>query len=219
MCYHILNQKGNVIARSSVQRVTKLDLQTTEYKELFESYDDSIKDKLKCKDRSYDGAKSHSKDLADLLAFNSSFNDEYNRVFDNKDIPETDDHTPEVLEYTYFNMELTIFRDSGGPKFTRVTKTLRDADGLPIGAANDIPLLDTRLYEVAYGDGHEVSLAANKIAINVFDKVYEEGNRYVLFDEIIDHHTYGSEVQEEDAFITASDDSRRRHETTKYWEI
>ena len=56
--------------------MTKLDLQTTEYKELFESYDDSIKDKLKCKDRSYDGAKAHSKDLADLLEFNTSFNDE-----------------------------------------------------------------------------------------------------------------------------------------------
>ena len=219
MCYHILNQKGNVIARSSVQRVTQLELQTTEYKALFESYDDSIKDKLKCKDRSYDGGKPHPEDWADLLEFDSDFNDEFNRVFDNKDIPEADDHTPEVLEDTYLNMELAIPRDSEGPEFARVTKRLRDADGLPIGTANDNPLLDTRLYEVEYGDGHKASLAANTIAINMFAQVDEEGNRHVLFDEIIDHRTDGSELQEEDAFITSNNGSRRRRETTKGWEI
>ena len=32
MCYHILNQTGQVVSRSSVQRVTQLELQTTEYK-------------------------------------------------------------------------------------------------------------------------------------------------------------------------------------------
>ena len=118
------------------------------------------------------------------------------------------------MKYTYFNIELAIFRNSGGPEFARVTRTLRDTDGLPIGTANDIPLLDTRLYEVVYKDGHEASLAANKIAINVFAQVDEEGNRHVLFDDIIDHRTYVYKVQEEDALITTSNGGRRRHETT-----
>ena len=50
MCYHILNQNGEVIARSSVQTVTQLELQTTEYNNLFETFDTAIKFKLKVKE-------------------------------------------------------------------------------------------------------------------------------------------------------------------------
>jgi hypothetical protein len=39
-------------------------------------------------------------------------------------------------------------------------KDLSDKDGLPIGTANNNPIMDTRLYEV---DGHKASLAANTI--------------------------------------------------------
>ena len=50
MCYHILKQNGKVLVRSSVQRVTQLELQTTEYKGMFEDFYRSIKDKLNFKD-------------------------------------------------------------------------------------------------------------------------------------------------------------------------
>ena len=43
MCYHVLNQNGKVVARSSVQRVTQLELQTNEYKTLFDTFDVKIK--------------------------------------------------------------------------------------------------------------------------------------------------------------------------------
>ena len=136
------------------------------------------------------------------MEFDSDFNDEFNRVFDDKDIPEADDYTPKVLEATYLNMELRIPRDMDGPEFAKVTKRLRDTDGLPIVTTNDKPLLDTRLYKVEYGDGHKASLPVNTISINMFAQVDDEGNIHVLFDEIMDHHTDGSEIKEEDAFIT-----------------
>jgi hypothetical protein len=47
------------------------------------------------------------------------------------------DFTPDVFDDTYLNMELAIPRDSDGPKFARVTKRLKDKDGLPIGRANN----------------------------------------------------------------------------------
>ena len=50
---------------------------------------------------------------------------------------------PEVMNDTYLNMELALPCDSGGPTFAKVTKLLRDANGIPIGTANDNPLLDT----------------------------------------------------------------------------
>ena len=112
-------------------------------------------------------------------------------------------------------MELALPRDSEGPEFARVTKRLRDANGIPIGTANDNPILDTRVYEVEYLDGHKASLAANAIAENMFSQVDDEGNRHVLFDGIVDHRVNGEEMKKEKSFITSHNGGRRRRETTK----
>ena len=97
---------------------------------------------------------------------------------------------------------MALPRDSEGPEFARVTKRLRDANGLPIGTENDNPILDTRMYEVEYADGHKESMAANTIAINMFAQVDEDGNRHVLFDEITDHSSDESAVKQANAIIT-----------------
>ena len=112
-------------------------------------------------------------------------------------------------------MEVALPRDPEGPEFARVTKRLRDANGIPIGTANDNPLLDTRIYEVEYLDGYKASLSANTIAENMFAQVDDEGNRHVLFDSIVDHRTDGSQITQDDAFITFSNGGRRSRETTK----
>ena len=69
--------------------------------------------------------------------------------------------------------------DQGGeqPEYSRVKKRLKDNQGRPIGIASDNPILDTRMYEVEYQDGHTGLLAANLIAENLFAQVDEEGNR------------------------------------------
>ena len=219
MCYNILNQNGAIVSRSSVQRVTQLELQTDEYKTLFHDFDQSIKARLKCKDRSYDGAKPHPEDWADLLESDPDFNEEFNRCFNNQDIAEADNHTPDILDDTYLQMELAMPRESDGPEYARVTKRLKDAKGLPIGTANDNPILDTRMYEVEYLDGYKQSLAANVIAMNMFAQVDAEGNRHVLFDQIIDHRTDGTNIKLSNSFITSGNGGKRRVETTKGWEI
>jgi hypothetical protein len=116
-------------------------------------------------------------------------------------------------------MELAVPRDGDGPEFARVTKRLRDKDGLPIGKANNNPILDTRMHEVEYPDGHKASLAANAIAENMFAQVDDEGNRRVLFDAITDHRTDGSEIKQQDAFVHTRSGTQRRKETTRGWEI
>jgi hypothetical protein len=46
-------------------------------------------------------------------------------------------------------MEVAIPRSGGEVEFAKVTKRLLDKnDGLPIGTANDNPILDTRIYKV-----------------------------------------------------------------------
>ena len=75
------------------------------------------------------------------------------------------------------------------------------------------------MYEVEYQDGHKASLSANAIAQNMFAKVDEEGNRHILFQEIVDHRVDGKEFKQQDAFITTNTGTRRRRETTQGWEI
>lgn len=63
----------------------------------------------------------------------------YNDNFDNNvTFPE--------YEHTYLNMEVALPKDNNGPEFARVTKGLRDANGIPIGTAHDNPLLHSRIY-------------------------------------------------------------------------
>jgi hypothetical protein len=116
-------------------------------------------------------------------------------------------------------MELAIPRDGDGPEFARVTKRLRDKDGLPIDRAHNNLILDTRICQVEYPDGHKASLAANAIAENMFAQVDDEGNRHVLFKEIVDHQTDESEVKQQDDYVHTRSGTKHRKETTKGWEI
>ena len=127
--------------------------------------------------------------------------------------------TPDVYD-TYLNMKLAIPQgDSLKPRLARVTKRLKDTNGLPIGLANENPILDTRMYEVQYLDGEKASLAANSIAENLFAQIDDDGNRQVLMDDIIGHRSNDHAVKQQDAFIVTKTGTKRRKETTKGWEL
>ena len=219
MTYHVLTQRGTVISRSTVQRVTNLELSTDPVKAIFKEFDDRIAKKFKTEAMGYDGDKPNPEDWADLINDDTEFRNEFDKIYNNDAIKKADDYTDKTLYDTYLNMEVALPRDSDGPEYAKVTKRLRDANGKPIGRAHDNPILDTRLYEVEYLDGHKASLTANTIAENLFSQVDDEGNRHVLFDAILDHRVDGSELKDEDAFIISSNGCKRRRHTTKGWEI
>ena len=149
------------------------------------------------------------------------FFEEFHSVVSNSEIKEADEEfTPDTYDDWYLNMELAVQRgDNPNPQYAKVTKRLRDADGILIGTANENPILDSHMYEVEYQDGTTASLAANYIAENLFAQVDQEGNIHVLLDELIDYRVNGREVKLQDAFITTRTGTRRRHETTIGWEL
>ena len=61
--------------------------------------------------------------------------------------------------------------------------------------------------------------AANIIAENLFAQVDEKGNHSVLFDEIVDVRIDGTQVLQQDAFVTTSSGTYRRVTTTKGLEV
>jgi hypothetical protein len=222
MSFWVVTSSGRVMSRTTVQRVTNLELQIDENKVKCADFTTSLSERLGGNDivmLDEDGDLIVPDDWDDPR-FNEEFVEEYGRTINDPKLKEADqEFTPDTYDDTYLNMELALPRDGAEVQFGRVVKRLRDKDGLPIGTAHDNPILDTRMYEVEFQDGHKTSLAANAIAENLFAQIDDEGNRHVLFQEITDHRTNGKQVLQQDAFITTRSGTRRRRETTMGWEV
>ena len=222
MSYWVLTVNCMVIARTTVQQVTSLEMQATHMKERTQAFDEVTKAKIK--DRAHtilEGGKKQPYDWSDHpFEEDPDFAEEFHEVISNNELKETDDaFTPDVYDM-YLNMELAIPQgESLEPRLARVMKRLNDANGLPIRLANENPILDTRMYEVEYLDGERTSLAANNIAENLFAQIDDEGNRQVLMGEIIGHWSTEHAVKQQDAFIMTKTGTKRHREKTKGWEL
>ena len=223
MSYWVLTQKGNVISHTTVSRVTNLEMQIDSTKSRLQEFDTAITDRLNDKAHIIiEGGKSQPNDWSDH-PFDEDFNfvEEFHLVVSNSEIKDADEEfTPDTYDDRYLNMELAVPRgDNPNPQYAKVTKQLRDTNGIPIGTANENPILDSRMYEVEYQDGTKASLAANYISENLFAQVDQEGNRHVLLDELIDYRVNSREVKLQDVFIMTGTGTRRRCETTIGWEL
>ncbi|KAI2499334.1 Reverse transcriptase (RNA-dependent DNA polymerase) [Fragilaria crotonensis] len=224
MSFWVLASNGKVLSRTTVQRMTQLETQVDENKARMQAYTVQLTERIGGNDiiarDGGDGDVVLNIDDWDDPAYDPEFVQEFGRTINDPSIKEADhEFTPDSYDDTYLNMELALPREGGEVQFGHVVKCMRDKDGLPIGTANDNPILDSRLYEVEFQDGYKTSLAANAIAENLFAQIDDEGNRHVLFQEIIDHRTNGKQVLQQDAFITTRTGTRRRRETTVGWEL
>ena len=172
MSYYILTQTGAVIARTTVQKVTNLEVQIDDYKALLAEYDSETHRRFKEDDFQVEGDNPNPEYWAEFMEFDEDFQEEFKNIVSDDNIKEADaTFNPQVFDNTYLNTELVLTRDGGETTFACVTKRLKDANGLPIGTSNKNPILDTRVYEVEYTDRHKVSMAANAIAMNLFEQV------------------------------------------------
>ena len=225
MSYWILTEAGRVIARTTVQRVTNLELSTVEVQQRCQHYDERVTQVLNDENHVIP----HDNDIV-LQDWNDypvdedpDFVEEFQHVISDQSIPEQDDNfTPDVFDDTYLHMEIALPRGGGDQEdtqFAKVVKRLRDKEGRPIGTANENPMLDTREYEVEFLDGHCESLSANIIAQHLFSQIDEEGHRHLLLDDIIDFRRDDTAVDKEDAFVIMRNGVRRHKLTTSGWQL
>ncbi len=222
MSFWVVTSTGKVLSRTAVQRVTNLELQLDENKAKCEAFTTAITERLGGNEMIPIGedCRIMIPDNWDDPNFNKEFVEEYGKTINDPNIREADqDFTPDSFDDTYLNMELALPRVGAEVQFGRVVKQLRDKDGFPIGTAHDNQILDTRLNEVGFQDGHKTSMAANAFAENLFAEVDDEGNRHVLFAEIVDHRTNGKQLTQQDAFVVDRSSTKRRRETTAGWEL
>ena len=220
MSFWVLMPSCRVVSRTLVQRIMNLELQEETNKRRLTAFDDAVKEYLRYYNHVLNnGGKSEPYDWSTHpFEDDQDFPEEFDNAVNNPEVKEEDElFTPDTYDQ-YLQMELALPQgDSLEPRLAKVTKQLKDANGIPIGTADQNPLLDTRMYEVEFADGGNASLAANYIAENLFAQVDDEGNRQVLMNEIIDYRTNGTKLKQQDAFITTKTGAKRRRETTKGW--
>ncbi len=222
MCSHVLQENGQITARSTVWTPTQLELQTDEVKQTFAAFDQSINAMLKTGEFPTIGDKPNPQDWADLTKDDLDFREEFFQVYQDPNLKDEEaglEPSPGIADEQFLRMELALPREGDSSMLARVRKRMKDKDGKAVGIAHSNPILDTRVFEVEYMDGYTVSMTANAIAEHLFSQVDSEGRRLLLIDEIMDHRKSDQAVEIADGFITSANGRRHRRRTTKGWEL
>jgi Reverse transcriptase (RNA-dependent DNA polymerase) len=223
MSYWILTPTCRVVSRTTVQRVTNLERQQDTIISRCKAFDENISTQLKDEkhivalDESYKSLEPTKEELE----LDQDYIDEMSKAINDTTIPHADPKESTADAYdSYLNMEVNLPRGDGAAmQRGRVTKRMKDNDGQPIGVAHQNPLLDTRVYEVEWLDGHREQLTANVVAENLFAQVDQEGNQFSLLDDIIDHRKTDQAILNTEAFRKGKSGMKIRVPTTKGWEI
>ena len=94
---------------------------------MFSEFDEEIKRRIKDDAFPVDEDLPDSIKWADMLEDDKDFQEELDRIYQYKDIPEAYNvFTLEIMDDTYMNIEVALPRDTDGPDFARVTKHLED---------------------------------------------------------------------------------------------
>lgn len=211
LCYWVLPESGNPIARSTIQCWTTDEVVDPTMKLLLAAYDKKIAERLRTV-----GFINEEIPLG-LMAYDPD-EDDVAEPFDTEAaMPEADDYDVEAFD-KYLTAQVLLPHGDGMSRAT-VASRKRDTDGNPIGKANANPLLDTRIYEVQFDDGVVGEYAANLIAESLYAQVDEEGNEFLLMQEIVDHERLGDAIARDDMWTTGHNGNKHKRRTTKGWKL
>jgi hypothetical protein len=214
MCYWILKSNGEVVSRSTVQRITTEDLMSDNIQQRIKEMDEQIN--LRLKDEGFELAETNENQLfqEDLAGDDEvAFADGIEPMIDE----DNKEYTPDAYD-PYIGTEILIAHGDQADR-ARVSKRIKANDGTPIGMSNSNPLLDTRLYSVEFSDGEVAEIQANIIAENMFAQVDSEGREQMLLHEIKGHRKDDSALTKENGYRLGRGGNKIRKRTTKGWQF
>ena len=225
MSYWILPKSGIPISCTTVQRLTNLEKQMDSWKFRMKQFDEDLHQKFNARTAAIEldpGAIQAGKHLS-LDMEDEEFLEEYRQVIDDEELPHADNvqsSDDDVFAIDpYINMLVGINQGDDTILDACMKRRAVDENGRPIGTSHPNPILDTRRYHLEYTDGTEEIMAANIIAENLLSQVDEEGNRQMLFDEIIAHQVLPDAVHKNQGTYTLPSGAVRKKRTTRGWEF
>ncbi len=193
-----------IIARTTVQHVTREDLLNEDVRQQVEEFDHNVDERLN--DRGFmaqdPGAtlflqdEDNTNDTGGVTT--TPTEEEYGDMLTMGTL-EADDVNDETLD-KYLNAELIFDMGTGAERRGHVIKRAKVTTGQPIGRGHANPLFYTREYVIEFTDGSLKNYFANVIAENMYAQVDDEGRQYQLLDKITDHRSDGMALRIEDGF-------------------
>ena len=225
LCYWILTENAKVVARTTVQHITKEESLDPEKIEKIRAYHDGIEMTMAdCHyiDNSPDFASFVNEDLPDP---------EMGEIYNSNEEPYHGYTLPEIEEIgamddaedaadvydKYLGVEVALPGTGNAKQMARVVKRIKTGNENTDGNYN--PILDTSEYLVEFGDGTTKELTANIIAESMFSQVDAEGHHYQLLDEITEHRKLDTAIPKKDGFYTSRSGQKVPKFTTRGWEF
>ncbi|KAG7370183.1 reverse transcriptase RNA-dependent DNA polymerase [Nitzschia inconspicua] len=206
MTAKVLNEKGNVIYRSTFRAITREEEDNPKEQELRNDFDRKVEEILgpdmKLEDMPQD-------DTPEYERYEDDDSDPIN-------VEDRDDVDQNAIDM-YLKAEV-LLPIAGEMRTGSVSRRKRDADGNLIGKAAANPIMDTRMYVVTFPDGREAEYSANVIAENMLSMCDPEGNQYILLKHITDHRKDDTAISKENGFVWVRGRKCPR-KTTKGWQL
>jgi len=215
MCYWVLPITGIPIARTTIQEVTKEELNSSEVKRLVEVYDKEIEEKFRSNTDS-------------IITSFQLYREDENIDNEQEQEPIDPDATALIIDeidndaYDELLYVEPILHRDGQQIRARVTGRKRDANGNPIGQFHPNPMLNSRIYLAEFPDGCIQELSANAIVEAVYNQIDGDGYDENLFQDIIDHRFDSTALTKEELQqlrCVRSENQGKRFCTLKGWEI
>lgn len=222
MCYNILLANGQHITRSSVIPIPDEDLNDDSIKDKMKTFMDSVTDKIGDHSKAVVRGETVNDDIMYYDAFFDSTEDDdttwpWETEFDKLPLADQDATTLENLD-KYIGANIVLPGRDGQEVLTVVKGRKRDANGELVGSGNTNPILDTRIFQVEFPDGHLEEYATNTIAEALYSQVDEQGNSTGLMHEICNHRKSDKAILISDGFVT-SGSTPKPVITTKGWDL
>ena len=133
-----------------------------------------------------------------------------------KRVPEPDNYSTDA--YNKLISACITLPVSGINQQGQVKRHNRDLDGSNIGKHHPDMSLNTTMYEVQFDNGHTESYAANIIAKNIYEQLDDEGNKFKLIKEIIEHKRDNMAIPKEAGTFTLKGRTHQK-KTTRGWPL
>ena len=163
MSQYVLNSKGKIIPRQTIRKLTKAELNDENEIKLRDQFTTLINKKFGQPPEAAETGINDTSKMKDIDHFES--------------------------EDEYLKMEIMLPHEKNNTKMGKVIRRCTDEHNQPLGKKHNIPIYDTRLYDVEFSDGSIHQYSANVLAENMLAQVDEEGYQYQFLEAIIDHRT------------------------------
>eukprot|EP00957_Ditylum_brightwellii_P170395 12970425-Ditylum_brightwellii.AAC.1 len=204
VCTKFLKESSRVLHRTTYRPLTKDELDSPKIKEDMNRFDQSLLDchgeGITYEDNKDPMLKGYM--TTHLPLYEDDDDGGLEHAPDREDIDES-------TYDQYVNTEVLLPHE-GKMVICKVMGRKRNHEGNLIGKHDPYPILDTRVYDVEFPDGSEVSYAVNVIAESMFVMCDPEGNHYLLMDNIVDHKKDGHAIDVADQYITVNSRVNKR---------